>query len=143
MANEDLAQAVKQALDSEKDLQGYGLEVRAIGDKVTITGVVDVLAEKWHAKQVAQSVAGVKEVEAAITVSTDGQLDDGDVRFEVGEELGLFPEDQLRELSIQATKGVVTLRGTVTKPELVNEAVSAAAKARGVVDVISKIEVKD
>jgi len=143
MANEDLAQAVKQALDAEKDLQGYDLAVRANGDKITITGVVDVLAEKWHAKRVAEQVAGVKEVEAAITVSTDGQLDDGDVRFEVGEELGLLPEDEVRQLSIQADKGVVTLRGTVTKPELAEDAVRAAAKARGVVDVISKIEVKD
>lgn len=143
MASDDVISKVQAALDSDENLRSYGLEAQGSQEKITISGVVDVLAEKWHAERVAKAVPGVGEVENAITISTDGQIDDGDVRFEVGEELGLYPEDELRLLSIEANKGVVTLRGRLSRPELKEKAIQAAAKARGVVGVVSKINVEE
>lgn len=143
MANQELTQAVQAALDGDKNLRAYGLEAKANGSVVTVTGIVDVLAEKEHVQRLLQSVPGVEEVDNAVTISTDGQIDDGDVRFEVGEELGLYPEDELRELSIESSGGVVTLQGTVSSADLRKKALDAAAKARGVVGVVSKIDVKE
>ena len=143
MADVDLTQMVQAALDSDENLRSYGLRAQVNGRTVTIVGVVDVLAEKRYAEEIVQAVPGVQRVESAIAISTDGQITDTDVRFEVGEELGLYPADELRQLSIQANGGVVTLIGEVSREELKAQALEAAAKARGVVDVVNKIKVKD
>ncbi len=143
MADVDLTQAVQAVLDDDENLRSYGLRAQSNGKTVTVVGVVDVLAEKRYVESIVQAIPGVEKVEGAIAISTDGQITDADVRFEVGEELGLYPADELRQLSIQANGGVVTLIGEVSREEFKAQALEAAAKARGVVEVVNKIKVRD
>lgn len=143
MADVDLTQAVQAVLDDDENLRSYGLRAQSNGKTVTVVGVVDVLAEKRYVESIVQAIPGVEKVEGAIAISTDGQITDADVRFEVGEELGLYPTDELRQLSIQANGGVVTLIGEVSREEFKAQALEAAAKARGVVEVVNKIKVRD
>lgn len=143
MADVDLTQAVQAVLDDDENLRSYGLRAQSNGKTVTVVGVVDVLAEKRYVESIVQAIPGVEKVESAIAISTDGQITDADVRFEVGEELGLYPADELRQLSIRANGGVVTLIGEVSREEFKAQALEAAAKARGVVEVVNKIKVRD
>ena len=48
--------------------------------------------KKSQAEELLWNVPGVKKIENNITVCTDGEIDDYDVAFEVGEEFHANPE---------------------------------------------------
>ena len=67
-ANAELAQRVKQALESEAKVQGAAIDVTAADGKVTLWGTAGTAGERSRAAQVAGKVEGVKAVENKIAV---------------------------------------------------------------------------
>ncbi len=131
---------IQQILDEDKNLKSYGLKVDMAGDIVTVTGIVDTLSEKEHAERLIKSAAGDKKIEMAVSISTDGEVNDKDVDMEVAEELTAQPELD-GKVSARVEKGVVYLMGNVEDEKLKQKAVDTAAKARGVSRVIDQIKV--
>lgn len=104
-------------------------------------GIVDTLSEKHHAERVAWSIEGIRKVDSAISISTDGKITDSDVEFEVSEELEADPDIDTRNIGARSSKGVVALVGHTDGPQEVEKARQAAAKARGVTRVVSHVKI--
>ncbi|MGE5598112.1 MAG: BON domain-containing protein [Bacteroidota bacterium] len=132
----DLAALILERLD-EAGLGPYALRVRCVGGRVTLQGIVDVLAEKNAAGRVAARTPGVTAVENAITVCTDGSIDDGDVAAEVAEELAAQPFGPA--VGAEVNSGRVRLVGQVPTVAAQAQAMATASRARGVREVASEL----
>ncbi len=135
-----LEEAVRAAIDADPGMRGYELNVKARGREVVLTGVVDVLAEKERLRAIAAAVPGVERVEADLTVSTDGPLDDREVAMEVSEELAAHPDLDPKDVGVEVREGVAHLVGRVSSEAEEEQAIATAAKARGVKEVQSHLE---
>lgn len=134
-----LALRVHSSIMDDPGLRAYGIKVSSSKGVVRLQGIVDVLAEKMRAEEIASGVSGVTRLENNLTVSTDGRITDDDVNFEVAEELRLAPNVNISKVYGESKKGVVHLYGDVDDPGEAKAAVWAAAKARGVKDIVSHI----
>mgnify|MGYP000853429797 FL=1 len=134
-----LALRVHSSIMDDPGLRAYGIKVSSNKGVVRLQGIVDVLAEKMRAEEIASGVSGVTRIENNLTVSTDGRITDDDVNFEVAEELRLAPNVDITKVYGESKKGVVHLYGNVDEPSEAKAAVRAAAKARGVKDIVSHI----
>lgn len=135
-----IAGELQTVLELDPDLRSYGLRARVVRGKALLYGVVDTLSEKTRAHELAQGVPGVTGVENLISISTDGQIEDKDVEFEVSEELN--KEVDTKHISAKSSRGVVTLLGTSDNLEEVEVAKKAASRARGVKDVVNKVKLQ-
>jgi hyperosmotically inducible protein len=134
-----LALRVHSSIMDDPGLRAYGIKVSSSKGVVRLQGIVDVLAEKMRAEHIASGVSGVIRIENNLTVSTDGRITDDDVNFEVAEELRLAPNVNISKVYGESKKGVVHLYGDVDDPSEAKAALWAAAKARGVKDIVSHI----
>jgi hyperosmotically inducible protein len=146
MSNEDdreLSARVKATLDNNQETAPYGISVDANDGVVLIQGIVDVLKERKRAGDIVWSVPGVRGVDNALTISTDGQVNDEGVMAEVMEELKADHEIDLKEVGASVQGGTVTLKGRVGSSEEEAHAIEVATKARGVVNVVSQLDIVD
>lgn len=134
---------LKQAFKASKDLRSYGLRTEVVEEKARLQGVVDTLIEKERATALAQNIPGVEKVENAISISTDGPITDGEVGFEVSEELAKAPEVNPRHIWAESYRGTAILKGETSRPEEIEAARRAAAKARGVKEVLTQVKLKE
>lgn len=137
--DDDLGRRVMQALQEDHGLAPYGLRADVVDGIARVQGMVETLAEQRRVEEVARSVPGVRGVESAVSISTDGSIDDADVEMEVAQELGKLPFGD--DVTPKAERGRVTLFGTVPDREAARQAEAAAARARGVTGVISRLKV--
>ncbi|WP_258360835.1 BON domain-containing protein [Moorella sulfitireducens] len=138
-----LREKVRQVLREDKDLRGYGLNADVVGGEVQLQGIVDTLKEKERAERLIRQVPGIKGVANTVAVSTDGAIRDEDVTMEVNEELDLDPRVNLRHIGPKSVDGhgTVVLQGRTDDQAEVEAARKAAAKARGVTRVVSRVKV--
>lgn len=140
--NDDkISKKVLAAIKQDVELRAYHYNVDTIDGEVHLQGVVDVLAEKERAGEIARGVEGVTGVENGLTVSTDGAITDSDVEFEVAEELHLDHRFDAARISAESHKGAVHLRGEVKTLAEAEAAKEAASRARGAKQVISELKV--
>lgn len=136
-----LAERVLESIKQDASLRAYEINVTARDGVVHLGGIVDVLAEKMRAEEMAARVDGVAAVENDLTVCTDEQITDDDVNFEVSEELRLDPRVDIGRVYAESKRGVVHLYGEVGSLADRQAAITAAARARGVKEVVSHLEV--
>lgn len=137
-----LKEKVQAALDTDKGMRGYGLKADVINGEVQLTGIVDTLSEKERLEQIVFAVEGVRGIENGVSISTDGAITDADVTAEVMEELDTDPQVDLKNVGAKSVKGTVFLQGRINDRAEEDAAVKAAAKARGVRDVVSQLEME-
>ena len=136
-----LAERVLKSIKQDAGLCAYEINVTARDGVVHLAGIVDVQAEKMRAEEIAARLDGVAAVENDLTVCADGQVTDDDVNFEVSEELRLDPRVDFGRVYAESKRGVVHLYGKVDSLADRQAAISAAARARGVKEVVSHLEV--
>ncbi|MCG0278253.1 MAG: BON domain-containing protein [Thermanaeromonas sp.] len=134
---------LQRAFKTNKDLRSYGLRTELSGGEARLQGVVDTLIEKERATALAQSIPGVEKVENAISISTDGPITDGEVEFEVFEELAKAPEVNPQHIWAESHGGTVILKGETSRREEIEAARRAAAKARGVKEILNEVKLKE
>jgi hyperosmotically inducible periplasmic protein len=140
-SHEELVEKINTLLESDPRIAPYGLKARVYENgAVQIQGIVDVLEERHQAETLLRELPEVKVVENNITVCTDGAVDDGDVAFEVGEELRANPEVP-ESVGAKVSGGEVRLVGNVKSRGEAEEAVETAGKARGVREVRSELKI--
>ncbi len=140
--DEKLKELLQNALQKDINLKGYALKGDVVEGEAQLQGIVDTLAEKEHAGNLTKNISGIKKVDNSISISTDGDITDSDVAFEVSEELSANPNINLKHISAKISGGVVTLVGNVTDPAEIEEARHTASKARGVTKVVSQVKVQ-
>lgn len=139
--DDSLKDTLQMALDNDKNLRSYGLRVDVVEGNARLYGIVDTLSEKDRAERIARSIEGIKRVDSAISISTDGKITDSEVEFEVSEELEADPDIDIRNIGARSSKGVVALVGKTDDPAKIEKARQAAARARGVTRVVSHVKI--
>ncbi len=142
---------VRAALLEKLGTDALGIKVTVVGDKVTLTGAVSKRSTEELAEEVARSVEGVKKVDNRLEVvegaqasgnvenEADDSLLESKVKMALASEIGRHAW----KIEVEATDGVVSLRGTVPDRERREIAVKAAKDTKGVrkvVDLIKTVE---
>lgn len=136
---------------------GLGVTVEATGGRVTLIGAVDKRATQELAEEVAKSVPGVQSVDNRLFArqespektapgraagTTEREVNDAVLEMRVGRnllgEIGRYALD----LEVEATDGVVSLRGTLPDPERKSLALKTARETSGVKDVVDLMQVR-
>lgn len=138
--DEDLRASLQERFDQDKNLKGYGLSVDVVEGEAQLSGIVEALAEKEYAEQLALSVSGVKQVSSAIALSTDGPINEASMASEVSEELQANKTVRDSDIHFKVGKSTVILLGEETDEQVQYEAEKAAARARGVTKVVNQIK---
>jgi len=135
-----LQEEIRSLLKDRMNLSAYDINVEIEDGQVTLSGVVDVLAEKTLAGEMVSRLPWVKRVDNSLTVAMDNGIDDKQITNEVYakfEELGIDPH----HIGVETSDGVVRLVGKIEAAAEGLGAVRAAEKVRGVKEVISFLKI--
>jgi hyperosmotically inducible periplasmic protein len=138
------AQMQQEVQKSLHGSQFKNVQVAVQNGIVTLTGNVDVVAEKLNADQKTHHVKGVGAVNNEIQVNTaeipDQQLQEKLIKAITYQLWGYVPV-QFQTISVQVQNGVATLGGHAAGPVTAADAVAVVANTKGVRDLINNIEV--
>jgi len=149
--------AVRLALLHKLGTDALGISITVDGGDVTLTGEVGNRSTQELAKEVALNVEGVDNVHAHVKSREEMTSSDtpvaravGDAEHEVAD-AALESEVKLRlldtmglkafKIEVEATDGVVSLRGTVPSKEHHEIALKTARKAKGVDKLVDLLKV--
>lgn len=138
---DDLTYKLQRALDSDPNLSAYGLKVQSSGEALQVTGIVDTLQEKYALRDL-MSDLGISEFQDAVSLSTDGSVDQNDIIAEVREELDADHELDSANINLRSTDGHLILTGTVSSPEHKRRAENAARRASGVTGIQNNLSTR-
>jgi len=136
----DTEAAVIAALIADGDVPAAGIDVNADGDRVTLSGLVDLEEQRDRAERVALAVGGVASVHNKLRVLLPVSADD--VAERITDAIGFDAIVGADRIRVDVRDNDVTLTGTVRAPEDRSAALAAAAGAPGVVDVHDAIVVR-
>lgn len=154
-ADENVEQALGHALTHSRvraalvdRLGGYGLkiDIDVAGSRVTLKGDVKDAASLAAARRAAESVPGVAAVDVQLhvnpaleSVGETARQEARDVALSARVMARLLAEIGANALKIEvkASKGVVTLTGSVSSPEVEKLAIRKASRTKGVRKVVN------
>jgi hyperosmotically inducible periplasmic protein len=136
-----LQQEVQKSLHGS---QFKNVQVSVANGVVTLTGSVDVVAEKFSADQKTHHAKGVGAVDNKIDVNA-AEISDQQLQAKVSKAVtydlwGNVPV-QFQAISVEVQNGVVTLGGHAAGPVAAADAFAVVANTKGVRDVINNIQV--
>jgi osmotically-inducible protein OsmY len=139
-----LRQDVQAELEWEPAVHAAGIGVEVKHGTVTLTGHVDSFAEKWHAEQAAQRIAGVKGLAVEIDVKLPGisRRTDSDIAGSADNVLqwtSFLPRDAVK---VKVEDGWITLSGELEWEYQRQAATSAVRNLMGVRGVSENIHIK-
>ena len=148
---------VRLALLEKLGEDGLGVTVKATAGRVRLIGAVDKRSTQELAEEVAKAVPGVTSVDNRLSARdqqppgtpvaravghAEREVDDAALEMRVGknllEEIGRYALD----LEVEASDGVVSLRGTLPDPERKSLALKAARGTAGVKQVVDLMQVR-
>jgi hyperosmotically inducible periplasmic protein len=131
----------------EKALGGShfrGVQASVEGGVVTLSGTVDLVADKISADQKAHHVKGIHAVQNEIRVAgnevPDQQLQEK-LQKAVAYDMVGYGTEPFDAISVQVQSGVATLAGHAYGPVDASDAVAVVANTKGVKDVVDNIQV--
>lgn len=136
--DKELQGQIQSIIDKTNGLKDYGIKVEVLNGEVHLMGLVDTLHERRQLHELVSRVQGIKSIENGVTISTDGQINDGEVTAEVYEELETNGVN-LKSIGAESMDGTVYLVGRSDSQEEIQNAIEAATRARGVKNVVSKV----
>jgi hyperosmotically inducible periplasmic protein len=156
VADARLENDVRLALLEKLGDDALGVTVEAAGGRVRLIGAVGQRSTQELAEEVAKTVPGVQSVDNHLFARevppestgvgkavghTEREVDDAILEMRVGKnllgEIGRYALD----LEVEATEGVVSLRGTLPDPERKSLALKVARQTAGVKQVIDLLKV--
>lgn len=139
ITDKDIYNNVKKNLFNEMALSSDDIEVDVDKGKVTLMGMVDVLAEKYKAEEVVKSSIGVKAIDNSITIAMDNMLTDKEITDLVMERLEQYK--RLSKISAVSKGGTVTLHGNASCSAEAEKAIEVAATVQSVKGVQCQIKI--
>lgn len=130
---------IRHILARYLQLRALDIKVETKGGTVLLSGVVDVLAEKLYAEEVVRHLDGVLKVENKLTVAQGDTVHDGQLIAEIKAAIG--KEERLKDVAVKVQRGIVHLEGKALTLADEDLARHLAARVKGVVDVISSLDV--
>ncbi|MDO7788756.1 BON domain-containing protein [Desulforamulus aquiferis] len=141
-SDKEIQGQVQALIDKTNGLKDYGIKAQVQNGEVHLMGLVDTLHERRQLHELISRVPGIKTIENGVSISTDGQINDGEVTAEVYEELE-NNDVNLKHIGAEAHGGTIYLRGRAESTEEIQNALEAATRARGVRDVINQVTVRE
>lgn len=147
-ADSSIVQTVREKLAADHGLSGQEIAVHSANGVVTLTGRVKTDGQADRAIELAQSVAGVTDVNAADLTAASSKHPMADTAI-TAKVKGLYLREKLfgdREISVtgikvETTDGIVYLSGKVDTQEQADNAINLAKSVSGVREVKSALEV--
>jgi len=139
-ADADTQAAVLAALIADDPQTASGIDIDADGDRVTLSGLVNLETERDRAERVALRVGGVAHVHNDLRVLH--LVSAADVAERITDAIGLDAIVGADRITVNVLDNEVTLTGTVRSPEHRTAALTAAATFPGVLDVHDQITVR-
>jgi len=130
---------IKDQLEEKMQASAMDINVFCKDGVVHISGIVDVLAEKHTAEDIARGIEGIKKLENKITVAMDGNFTDKHMEKEVLNKLR--KNDKLNGVGAKIEDGVANLIGTAQTLKDSKFACELASEIRGIKDVVNNIKV--
>lgn len=140
--DKELRAQVQALIDKTNGLKDYGIKTQVQNGELHLMGLVDTLHERRQLHELVSRVPGIRSIENGVTISTDGQINDGEVTAEVYEELE-NNNVNLKHIGAESIGGTVYLRGRAHSTEEIQNAMEAATRARGVRDVINQVNLRE
>lgn len=142
-ADDDIREAVKDALLHDPRVYSFNPDVSVDNGVVTLTGVVSNLKAKRAAEDDAKNVVGVFYVNNYLKVRPAMIPEDSELEADIKQGMLRDPVVEKYELDVTANNGVVFLNGTVDSYFEKIQAEDVASKAKGVIAVENNIKVED
>lgn len=140
--DQEMQRDIQSLIDRTDGLKDYGIKTLVQKGEVHLTGMVDTLHERRQLHELVSRVKGIRTIENGITISTDGQINDGEVTAEVYEEFANNDVD-VKHIGAESRGGTVYLVGHADSQEEIDNAIEAATRARGVRDVMSQVKLTE
>lgn len=140
MNDSQLSTTIKKILEDKMGASSLDINVESKNGNIHLSGIVDVLAEKFSAEKIVKNIEGVKKIENNITIATDGYIPDSDIETYVQQKLK--NSDNLENISSKVEGGAVTLIGHVRTYDQEQTAIDLAQQARGAKTVTSIITIE-
>ncbi|KLU62458.1 periplasmic protein [Peptococcaceae bacterium CEB3] len=138
----ELLKDIKDLILTHFGESGQGIHVEVKGDKVSLWGTVDTLAEKDFIAQRISRIEGVKELDNSLTVADDGKISDKEIEEWIRQRLAGSGHKEVSGLGCRVSHGIVTLLGHVETRSNERLARKIASQIRGVKEVRSEIQLK-
>lgn len=133
---------IKDQLEEKMQASAMDINLFSRNGHVHMSGVVDVLAEKYTAEKIARSIEGVQKVENKITVAMDSNITDKHMEKEVLDRLhSTRSGDNLLGVGVKIEDGVANLIGSANTLQDAHTAMSLASEVRGIKDVVNNIHI--
>ncbi len=138
---------VKSALLADSEVKSFDFKVETRKGAVQLSGFVDNQAQIDRAIATTRAVAGVTEVENAITLKTGtatvgNKVDDGITTAKVKSALLADPGVKSFDIAVVTRKGEVQLSGFVDNQTQIDQAMTLAVKVEGVTRVDNQLSIK-
>ncbi len=140
-SEDEIEQAVNDALLWDPRTNAFDITVSATGSQVTLRGVVDNLKAKRMAEQDARNTVGVLSVENRIKVRPDENIADLQIERDLQDRLGDDALIDRFDITVSVLDGVAHLYGQVDTTFEKSHAEEVASRVWGVVDVQNHLDV--
>jgi osmotically-inducible protein OsmY len=139
--DEEIEQAVKDALSTDPRVMAFNPIVDADNGVVSLTGIVDNLKAKRAAEEDAKNTLGVWRVKNYLKVRPETLRNDTQLTKDVKMALSLDPVVEKYQVNVSVANGKVRLSGWVDSYYEQIQAESVASRVKGVVEVDNNLQV--
>ncbi|NMA68418.1 MAG: BON domain-containing protein [Desulfitobacterium sp.] len=139
-SEKEIQEDIHRLLKTHFGESGRGIKVEVKGDRVSLWGTVDTLAEKNFIGQRIHRIDGIVELDNSLTVASDGKITDKDIQEQVIERLKQSNHEEIGHLGCRVSKGTVTLLGHLEAQSTERLAKRIASQVRGVKEIRSEIQ---
>jgi hyperosmotically inducible periplasmic protein len=136
---------IKTEMTASKEISARNITVNSTRGVVTLTGTAATTQESNKAGDIARSVAGVTAVKNEIRVQPEkvgAYVDDAWITTKVKTEMTASKDVSARNISVNTSKGVVTLTGTAATATESTKAAAIAIAVEGVSSVNNEIRIQ-
>jgi osmotically-inducible protein OsmY len=141
--------AVRAKLVEKLGVDALRISVSVKGEKATLTGDVPKKATQETAKEVALSVAGIKDVDnqvkelapAGTMANAEAEVKDAGLEIKIKTLLLNEIGSNALSITVESTDGVVSLRGKLDSDAIAKAAVAKVKEIKGVKKVVNLLKV--
>lgn len=141
MSSPRLEGEIRRAMGLEPTVNINNVQVQVVDGVATLSGIVTTLEEKETAGRTAARVAGVRQVENRLAVTTNHARTDRHLTEELDAALEALPDDERRTVGAVSVGGVAHLVGHADSASVVAAAHQAASGVEGVREIINEVQI--
>ena len=139
-SEQDILRDIEKLIHTHFRDSALGIHVKVKGDRVTLWGMVDSLAEKGFFGSRGGRIDGVKELDNSLTVANDGTIQDKDIEQGINQRFQGSNYTEIKHLGCRVSRGIATLLGHVETQSTERLAKRLASQVRGVKEIRSEIQ---